>query len=90
MNDGLAAACSRADGLHVSSCRWRNVQSALLATVLLVTSLLRSAPEMLWGAKCTEKADIYSFGACCKAAMSGHMPKCMPDYVLQGTGKAAL
>ena len=26
------------------------------------TALLQAAPEMLLGARCTEKADIYSFG----------------------------
>lgn len=24
----------------------------------------RAAPEILWGERCTEKADIYSFGEC--------------------------
>jgi hypothetical protein len=40
-----------------------------------VVALLQAAPEMLLGARCTEKADIYSFGrqrrlllqACCPA-----------------------
>lgn len=28
----------------------------------VTATLAWSAPEMLWGAKCTEKVDIYSFG----------------------------
>lgn len=31
----------------------------------------RAAPEMLWGERCTEKADIYSFGASAAQSIIG-------------------
>ena len=35
----------------------------------------RSAPEMLWGARCTEKADIYSYGIVLWEICSGLAPE---------------
>lgn len=34
----------------------------------------RAAPEMLWGARCTEKADIYSFGIVLWEICTGEVP----------------
>ncbi|KAL4437438.1 hypothetical protein ABPG75_004577 [Micractinium tetrahymenae] len=41
----------------------------------VVSTLAWSAPEMLWGAKCTEKADIYSFGIVLWEICSGEAPE---------------
>lgn len=52
-SSGLQTLCGDA----VQTCR-----PDLNAQLNPMQPMFRSAPEMLWGAKCTEKADIYSFG----------------------------
>ena len=41
----------------------------------VVATLSWSAPEMLWGAKCTEKADIYSYGIVLWEICTGEIPE---------------
>ena len=41
----------------------------------VVATLAWSAPEMLWGAKCTEKADIYSYGIVLWEIVTGEVPE---------------
>ncbi|KAI3429894.1 hypothetical protein D9Q98_010205 [Chlorella vulgaris] len=41
----------------------------------VVSTLAWSAPEMLWGARCTEKVDIYSFGIVLWEICSGQAPE---------------
>lgn len=41
----------------------------------VVATLAWSAPEMLWGAKCSEKADIYSFGIVLWEICTGEVPE---------------
>ncbi|KAI7837018.1 hypothetical protein COHA_009096 [Chlorella ohadii] len=41
----------------------------------VVSTLAWSAPEMLWGAKCTERADVYSFGIVLWEICSGEAPE---------------
>lgn len=41
----------------------------------VVASLAWSAPEMLWGARCSEKVDIYSYGIVLWEICTGEMPE---------------
>jgi hypothetical protein len=41
----------------------------------VVATLSWSAPEMLWGARCTEKADIYSYGIVLWEICTGEIPE---------------
>lgn len=49
-------------------------------------SACRAAPELLWGERCSEKADIYSFGGHCSKLACACLEACKAQTVCPARG----